>query len=73
MEYVAGGLVGGIFNCISFGLAPINGEIVKGTFKETVNQIVTHGMLNLAENVITGTMTSCVYTLIVDKIKREIQ
>lgn len=56
MDYLAAGLVGGLCNMVSFGLSPINGEIMSGTVKEMTEFIFIDGTRNLAENMVTGTM-----------------
>lgn len=53
MDYAASALVGGMTNMISFGLAPINGEIGKGALT-IVKGIVNEGIKDLAMNIATG-------------------
>lgn len=53
MDYTVSALVGGMTNMISFGLAPINGEIGKGALT-IVKGIVDEGFKDFAMNVATG-------------------
>lgn len=54
LDYAASALVGGLTNIVSFGLAPINGEIGKGTATAIVKGIVQEGGNDFAMNVATG-------------------
>ena len=53
LDYAASALVGGMTNMISFGLAPINGEIGKGALT-IMKGIAEEGIKDLAMNVATG-------------------
>ena len=54
LEYVENAIIGGAFNLISFGLAPINGEIVKSSFKNMASDLWKTGLKNFADNAICG-------------------
>ena len=54
MDYAASALVGAGANIISFGLAPMNGEIAKGTITSIVKGIVQEGLKDFSMNVATG-------------------
>ena len=56
MDYWASALVGGMTNMVSFGMAPINGEIGKGAATTIIKEIISEGMNDLAMNVATGTI-----------------
>lgn len=58
IDYTVSALVGGLANMVSFGLAPINGEITKRTAIEIVKGIFREGVNDLASNVITGTIVA---------------
>jgi hypothetical protein len=64
LDYVASGVVGGLTNMISFGLAPINGEVVKGTATTVVKGIIKAGIDDLGMNVATGGMIATAATWI---------
>ena len=53
MDYVASALVGGMTNMVSFGLAPINGEIGKGALT-IMKGIIEEGFRDITMNVATG-------------------
>ena len=55
LDYAASALVGGLANMLSFGLAPINGEIGKGALT-IMKGIVEEGFKDLTMNVATGTI-----------------
>jgi len=65
MEYVASALVGGMTNMISFGLAPIGGEIVKGPILNMVNNLCQEGVKDLAMNIATGVIVAVGATWII--------
>ena len=58
LDYTASALVGGLTNMISFGLAPMNGEIAKGTITSIVKDIIVLGVKDLAMNVATGVIVA---------------
>ena len=62
IEYVGAGLVGAGMNMISFGLAPINGEIPKAAPKYMIDMLMYEGQRCLAENVIAGTAVAVATT-----------
>lgn len=53
-QYIGSAIAGGITNVISFGLSPINGEIVKGPVREVVFMLCFEGMKNFTDNAIYG-------------------
>ena len=53
-QYIGSAIAGGIANVISFGLGPVNGEIVKGSVREVVFMICFEGMKNFTDNAIYG-------------------
>ena len=72
LEYTASAVVGAGCNLISFGLAPINGEIIRCSFREAFNCIAVNGVANLTENVITGMIVTAGATLITNAITNNI-
>ena len=62
-EYIGNILYGAVFNSLSFGTGPINGEIAKGTIREVVRDIGNHGVLNLAGNMVSGGLITAFGTL----------
>ena len=69
-DYVASALVGGLTNVISFGLAPINGEIAKESVTTVVKGIFREGFKSLGENVSTGSIIATFATWITRAITR---
>ena len=64
MDYVASGLVGGLCNMVSFGLAPINGELVKvGTWGRYLLDSFKVNIEGWVENVGYGFLVSVGNTL----------
>ena len=64
MDYVASGLVGGLCNMVSFGLAPINGELVKvGTWGRYLLDSFKVNIEGWVENVGYGFLVSVWNTL----------
>lgn len=61
-QYIGSAIAGGIANVISFGLGPVNGEIVKGSVREVVFMICFEGMKNLTDNAISGGVISAFTT-----------
>ena len=58
LDYTASAIVTGGLNMVSFGMAPINGEILKGTVNQMIQAIyITSGFTtsSLIENTISGT------------------
>ena len=64
LDYIVSGFVGGLANMISFGLAPINDEIIQSTTVEIVKQLVKQGVKELGTNVATGVIVSTGATMI---------
>ena len=62
MDYFGSALVGAGMNMISFGLAPINGEIPKASVKSMINMLMYEGQRCLAENAATGTAVAAATT-----------
>ena len=58
MDYLASALVGAGTNMISFGLAPINGEIAKGSVGRVIQGIVREGFNDFQMNVATGSIVA---------------
>ena len=58
VEYLAAGVVGGLTNMLSFGLAPINGEIAKAGVLTVLKESVKIGSKDLAMNATTGAIVS---------------
>ena len=54
VDYTVSALVGAGANIVSFGLAPMNGEIAKGTISSIVKGIVREGFKDFSMNVATG-------------------
>ena len=65
VEYLGSGIVGAGMNMISFGLAPINGEIPKASVKYMTDMLMYEGQRCLAENIITGTAVAVATTWII--------
>jgi len=64
VEYLSAGIVGGITNVVSFGLAPMNGEIVKGTATSIMKGIFREGVKDFGMNAATGSMIAAAATCI---------
>ena len=62
VEYLGSAIVGAGMNMISFGLAPINGEIPKAATKYMIDILMYEGQRCLAENVIAGTAVAAATT-----------
>ena len=62
MEYLGSALVGAGMNMISFGLAPINGEIPKAATKYMVDMLMYEGQRCLTENIIAGVTVAAATT-----------
>ncbi len=58
LDYAAAAIVGGITNAISFGLAPINGEIVKAPLVQVTKNLITEGVKAFGENTAMGTIVA---------------
>ena len=56
LDYGASAVSGAIINMISFGLAPIGGEIVKGSVTAICRQLIKVGMESIGENIATGSV-----------------
>ena len=56
LEYVASAIVSGAMNAISFGTAPISGQIAKGTVTSTVKGLFKNGIKDWGENIAYGTI-----------------
>lgn len=68
IEYAAAGMVSGMMNILSFGLAPINGEIVKGSIGFIVKQLIVEGTKDIAINAVMRAIVTAGTILITDKI-----
>ena len=67
MDYMGAAVVGGTMNVLSLGTAPINGEIVKGTLSQMVDNIFfecSYKIGSLIENTIIGTIIAETGTLL---------
>lgn len=58
LDYAASAVVGGAMNLLSFGLAPINGEVAKGTITSIAKGLWDAGVGDLAMNVAMGTIVA---------------
>ena len=66
-EYLGSAIVGAGMNMISFGLAPINGEIPKAPVKAMTDMLMYEGQRCLAENVVSGTAVAVATTWTIRK------
>ena len=74
LDYAASALVGGGLNMISLGTAPINGEILKGTLSQMIDNVFVvcaHEVGSLIENTFIGTMIAEATALITRAVTRD--
>ena len=64
-EYIGAAIVGGGMNIISFGTAPINGEIPKAGLRAMMDMVVYDGVNNLTENAVMSTIIAVGTTWII--------
>ena len=58
VDYTVSALVGAGANIISFGLAPMNGEISKGSISSIMTGIIREGVKDFSMNVATGAIVA---------------
>ena len=73
LDYVASALVGGMTNMISFGLAPIDGEISKGSVKAIIGGLLKEGVNDIGMNAATGGLVAVGATWITRVVTNDYQ